>query len=417
MTTATLRARLGEASEDRVTVVVEGADGSGTLEYSSPDPVWTAAPPNLDFAAIALVQRAAAQGCDLRLEGQVTKEQLERLDEYQLIWSVWRPDLFRPIRIEAEEEVDPVSRPRHGAVMGFSGGVDAGFALAAHKSGIMGRLNREVDLGVLVVGFDLKHGDDSALERARNSARRQLDAYGVDLAVVRTNWQQEFCSAWFMSFNAGISAILHTFSTNHSAAIHANDHSYRLELRMPPYGSNMAINHLLGNPSFPVISTGGTHRRIERVAFLGDHPALLEGLRVCYQPDAGGANCGHCEKCVRTQLELRAVGQPTDQAFPSPLTVDDVRNATINNPTVLMHFEDILERLDPDDELPPVVEDWVADQRLARTPRVRELTGRVQELERQLREARQALDELKSSRSWKVTRPLRAVSGAASTRR
>jgi hypothetical protein len=296
--------------------------------------------------------------------------------------------------------------------MGFSGGVDAGFALAAHTSGSLGRMSREVELGVLVVGWDLKHGDQEALARARASAQRALDAYGVRLAVVSTNWQQEFCNAWFMSFNSGLTSILHTFSAGCSAAIHATDHNYRLELRMPPYGSNMAVNHLLGNPWFPVISTGGTHSRIERLRFLGDHPVLLEELRVCYQPHAGGANCGHCQKCVRTQLEMRVAGLAAEsaKAFPSPMTKADLRRAqTGGNPAVLIYFQDILDRMDVNDPFRRPVERWVHQQRLAKNTRLRELEERADGLERRLRESEAALDALRGSRSWKVTRPLRAT--------
>jgi hypothetical protein len=413
VTRPVIRARLEGATETEIAVAVEGPSGTGgTLRFSSPDPVWGALPPTHDFIAVSLVQYAASEGCDLHVEGPVSAAQLERLDELQTIWSVWRPDKFRRIELSADEEVAlPSSDGRGGAVMGFSGGVDAGFALAAHSSRSLGRMSRAVELGVLVVGWDLKHGDHEALTRARASAQRALDEYGVRLAVVSSNWRQEFCNAWFMSFNSGLTSILHTFSASCSAAIHATDHSYRLELRMPPYGSNMAVNHLLGNPWFPVISTGGTHRRIERVEFLGDHPVLLEELRVCYQADAGGSNCGHCEKCVRTQLELRAVGlgEAAAEAFPSPMTLQDLRAATINNPTVLMHFEDILKRLDPDDELRPPVARWVRKQRAAREPERREHSARVAALEAELRATRERLEALEDSRSWRVTRPLRAT--------
>jgi hypothetical protein len=411
-TAPTMTARLGVATDDRVTVDVDGPRGGGVLEFTSPDAVWSAPPPNLDFAAIGLVHLAAATGCDLVLEGPASRAQLDRLDEYVMIWSIWRPDVFRRIRVVAEEEVDTTVPPdRRGAAMGFSGGVDASFALAAHTDGALGRLSRRIDLGVLVVGWDLRHGDEAALRRARASAARALDAYGVELAVVATNWQQDFCDAWFMSFNSGLMSILHTFSASHSAAIHATDHDYRDELRMPPYGSKIAINHLLGNESFPVISTGGTHGRMERLEFLREHPVLLEDLRVCYQADAGGTNCGHCEKCLRTQLAMRAVGLPTEPSFPSPCQVDDVSGATVTRASILMHYDRILGRLSPDDEMYAPVAAWLERERLARAPRIRELTERVDDLERQLAGSRAELEGLLGSRSWQITRPVRATTG------
>ena len=412
-----MRARLDAATERRIAVAVDAPDGRSVLEYTSPDPVWQAAPATLDFAAVALAQHAAAAGCDLEIEGPVTRDQLDRLDEYLMIWSVWRPDLFARIRIGAADEV--VSRAgleRRGAVMGFSGGVDAGFALAAHQSQALGRFSRPIDLGVLVVGWDLRHGDSDAIRRAAESARQTLRTYGAEQALISTNWQQEFSPAWFMSYTAGLMAVLHTFSATHSGAVHASDRGYREELLALPHGSHIAINHLLGHPGFPVWNTGGTHKRIERVAFLADHPVLLKGLRVCFKPEAGGGNCGHCEKCVRTQLEMRAVGLPTDAPFPSPLRLDDIRSMEVRRWTAMTFYEAIIARLSPEDPAYETLQRWMRKQRLSRNPEVRRLRARVRRLEEEL-VATQAVAEaagdrlasLHASTSWRVSQPLRAV--------
>jgi hypothetical protein len=415
-----VRARLIDATEHRVAVGVEGPEGSKELDLSSPDPVWQAPPPNLDFAAVALCQYAAAAGCDLVLEGQATRAQLDRLEEFLMIWSVWRPDLFRPVAVCAEEEVDPdPPAGRGGAVMGFSGGVDASFALAAHRTGALGRLSRDISLGVMVVDRSLRRGGDTALERASCSARRSLDTYGVELAVVRSNWQEDFCSAWFMGFNTGYMSLLHTFSGTHSAAIHATDRTYLEELHALPYGSHMVINHLLGHHAFPVVSTGGTHARTERIAFLADHPVLLSGLRVCYQDHADGANCGHCEKCVRTQLEMRVVGLPTTEVFPSPFTLDDIQAMDVRRWPVLSYFDAILDRLDPEDEAYDTLRRWLRGQRDKWNPETRRLRGRIRHVGRELASARSEADALReelaalrASTSWQLTRPLRTAGGA-----
>jgi hypothetical protein len=415
-----MRARLTDATEHRVSVTVDGPGGSKVLELTSPGPVWQAPPPNLDFAAVALCQYAAAAGWDLVLEGRATRAQLERLAEFLVIWSVWRPDLFRQIAIRAEEEVEPdLPADRGGAVMGFSSGVDASFALAAHQTGALGRISRDISLGVMVVDRSLRRGGEAALERASSAARRSLATYGVDLAVVRSNWQEDFCSAWFMGFNTGYMSLLHTFSATHSAAIHATDRTYLEELHALPYGSHMVINHLLGHHAFPVVSTGGTHGRTERIAFLADHPVLLSGLRVCYQDHAGGANCGHCEKCVRTQLEMRVLGLPTTEVFPSPFTLDDIQAMNVRRWPVLSYFDAILERLDPDDEAYDTLRCWLRGQRAKWNPQARRLRRRVRHLEQELVSARSEADALReelaalrASTSWQLTRPLRTAGGA-----
>ncbi len=414
-----MRARLTRASSASIEVEVSTSGDARTLWYRSPDPVWRRPPDTQDFIAVALAQTAAAAGSDLCVEGPVRSSQLQRLDELLRIWSLWRPDVYRHVELRAEEEVaddaDTVAHDRSGAVMGFSGGVDAGFALAAHSTGALGRGSRRIDLGVLVVGWDLGHDDEDGQTRAITSVRHKLGAYGADTAVVATNWQQEFCPDWFLSFNAGLLAVLHTFSATHDAAVHATDQTYRQELGMRPYGSHMMINHLLGNPTFPVLSTGGTHSRLERVEFLAAHPVLLGELRVCYQQDAAGTNCGRCEKCVRTQLEMRTAGIAGDlvaRAFPTPMTPGDLEAATVTNATVLRHFEDILQRLDAEDSSDPyraLVRRWVRRERLAEARRRGLPAARVADLEAQVAELRTQIDELRSSRSWRLTQPLRSV--------
>jgi hypothetical protein len=385
-----IRARLLSATDQRIEVGVRDPGGEErTLWFSSPAPAWQGEPPTHDFIAVALAHYAAFRGVDLHVDGPVTAAQLDQLDQFLTIWSVWRPDLFRRVSITAGEEVSgrmPAEAP-DGAAMAFSGGVDAGFALAVHADGRAGRLNRRVDLGVLAVGSDLRHGDTEALALAQDSARRVLESYGARLAVVSSNWRQEFCDKWFMSFNTGFMAMLHTFSATHGAGIHATDLSYRLELRLPPYGSHFGINHLLGNPSFPIISTGGTHSRLERVEYLSDHPRILESLRVCYQADAGGTNCGRCQKCIRTQLELRALGleDAAAPAFPTTFDVEDLRSAKAGNPTVLSHFEEIVERLDPEDPIRPEVERWLRRRRPITPAEGRRLRKRLRRRRQELR--------------------------------
>jgi hypothetical protein len=412
-----IHARLVAKSDRELQVAVRHDGAQRRLYYRSQEPLWRDEPRTHDFIAVALAQFAAAVGDDLVVDGPVTRSQLEHLDEMLQIWPVWRPRKFQRVSVRATDEVElPEPGDRAGAAMGFSGGVDASFALAAHHDQLLGRLTRRIDLGVLVVGWDLRHGDDDAVHRATRSARESLTAYGVTPAVVSTNWQQEFCPAWFLMFNAGLTAILHTLSTQYSCAVHATDVDYRQELVRGPWSSNVAVNHLLGNPWFPVISTGGTHRRLDRVRHLTQHPQLLDNLRVCYQTDAGGANCGICEKCVRTQLELRVVGVHRPAAFAAPLTLERVLATHAKRLPVLHHLEVIASATPDDDPWKPELERWVERERLeldrsAGGPltELADLRREVAALHTQLGAAQQEIDAVHRSHSWQVTRPLRAA--------
>jgi hypothetical protein len=404
---------LTTAEPDALVARVASRRWTRELWYRSPTATWTTPPPTLDFLAVALAPLASAEGEDLHVDGPVSADQLTSLEEYLQIWSVWRPDLYRPIRIGAAEEVLETPKAEGGAALGFSGGVDASFALAAHHDGLLGRLTRRIELGVLVVGWDLRHGDESGLARAVESARASLDAYGVDLGVIATNWQQELCSDWFLSFTAGLAAVLHTTSGRCSSAVVATDHNALGELGMRPYGSHLMTNRLLGTGHFPLQSTGPTHSRLERVRALTQHPVLLAQLRVCYQEGAGGSNCGRCEKCVRTQLELRACGIAADHLFSEQMRPSDLDELTVNRPTVLVYFEEALHALAPEDPLRGRLRRAIDRERLRFAREEGSPLAALAQAQADLTQVSVELDALRASKSWQVTAPLRALRAKA----
>ena len=80
-----------------------------------------------------------------------------------------------------------------------------------------------------------------------------------------------------------------------------------------------------------------------------------------------------------------------DAAFPSQFELEDLRSARANNATVVMHFEDILERLDPQDPVRPEVEKWLRGKRPITPEEGRRLRRRLQATRRELEAARAQL--------------------------
>ena len=63
---------------------------------------------------------------------------------------------------------------------------------------------------------------------------------------------------------------------------------------------------MLSTESTDFYITGLEKTRLEKVDFISKFPITYDNLNVCYY---GENNCGHCEKCVRTQFELMALGK------------------------------------------------------------------------------------------------------------
>ncbi|MCB0970140.1 MAG: hypothetical protein KDA97_01290 [Acidimicrobiales bacterium] len=299
-------------------------------------------PQQLEAVAIALVARAMSYRQDLHVAGPVSATLLANLAEFVDAWCAWRPDLFGPVAISADDEVDDLGAPRplaHRAVAAFSGGLDSTWTLAAHRRGLLGHRSRTVVGAVLVQGFDVGLGEHEAFERARASAAAITGELGVPLTAVRTNWKEVAATDWEMTFGTATAAILHLFADRAGTAIMAADNSYaRLTL---PWGSNPITSPLLTSGRMALTWSGAGRTRTDKARLVAELPAARRHLRVCWQgPDHGG-NCGRCEKCVRTKLNLLTAGVGEFEAL-APLAPGQVEALDISADHVQVYYRDLL---------------------------------------------------------------------------
>src|SRR5690606_6194506 len=108
-----------------------------------------------NFALMAMFPFALRHGLDIEIDEPVDFDVLEKLEENQDAWLRWNPQYIKPIRIYANTVMQPALPQNRTAVVAFSGGLDASYALHAHKRGLLGRRALDVTGAVLVQGFDL----------------------------------------------------------------------------------------------------------------------------------------------------------------------------------------------------------------------------------------------------------------------
>jgi hypothetical protein len=267
-------------------------------------------PPKLelyDFAVMASVFTAMRRNRPLHVLGPVSAALLRNLEEFQEAWAIWMPGLYHVVPVTAEREVEtaPVGPGRKG-VFAFSGGLDSTFALLRHARRKAGRRTVEPALAVLVQGFDLPLGNAQALQTARRSAEPVLDALGVPLSLVETNWKRDLCYHWQMEHLAGLAACLNQFHGLADVAVVGGDEGY--DYVNLPWGSNQITNGMLSGGAMSLWTEGNGFPRSERLAFVAQNSDLASRIRVCWENGDTGRNCGTCEKCIRTQLNFRAVG-------------------------------------------------------------------------------------------------------------
>jgi hypothetical protein len=284
-------------------------------------------PPNLDFALLAALHPAMAQQTDLYLEGCASYALLANLEHYIDIWTSWRPDLYRPVGLDASEvEVAAPDVPliKPPAVQAFSGGLDACATLVRQREGLAGRSTVDVRELMLCHGFDIPIENAAAFDRGHAKVRRQVEPLGLETRVVRTNWRKALSRAFNMEYVCVLSACLHLYAGRYPVGLFAIDDSYAMIKVYLPFGGNPVSNrHVCG--LFEVRGDAGALSRCDKAALVARYPSLRDNLRCCWKEIRAGRNCGRCEKCIRTQLNFIAMGLDPGASFPEGLAPRDVK--------------------------------------------------------------------------------------------
>ncbi|MCU1370767.1 MAG: hypothetical protein JWO77_1961 [Ilumatobacteraceae bacterium] len=360
-----IRARYAPES-DRERIVVDirtDHDVDRQLWWETTSGEAPPAPDRLDALALALVAKAMNFSQDLRLEGPVSWRLLANLEEYIDAWTMWRPDVFRPVAITADEVIDDrgsgAGPLADRAVAAFSGGVDGVYSAHASHHGLLGRRSLQVAAAVLVQGFDIPIGEDHGFALAAAGAAAMTEEIGVPLVTMRTNWQDVADPEWQMTFGLAITAILHLFSDRAGTALHAADTSYRSIT--VPWGSNPVTGPLLSSGRMRTVQPGAGVTRTQKVAAIGGLASVREHLRVCWQGDRSGRNCGACEKCVRTKVNFLAAGHGSAPAL-GVLEPGQIRGLTIGSVGARAVFQELADDTDHLD--PELAADigWLLDQ-------------------------------------------------------
>ena len=296
------------------------ADGSTTVSITieHPDqtrtPLWFRVPcqygslitPSCDPFVVATLLMAMSQSTDLVVHGEVSPLLLRNLTEFQAAWSSWRPNLYKPIEIRAEVEREQFNaEAEEKAIAAFSGGVDSCFTAWRHRTNRCGRLQRNLQAGLVVHGFDIPLEKQQAFDRATEKARAILANLGVELIPMATNIR-ELSLNWEDVFGTAAASCLMLLQRGYSTGLIASSFPY--QALSFPYGSNPVTDWLLSSQAFQIVHDGADFTRIEKIRELANWSEAQQNLRVCWEGTQPDKNCGRCEKCVRTILIFRIFG-------------------------------------------------------------------------------------------------------------
>lgn len=292
-----------------------------------------------DAFAIATFFLAAMERAELHVHGTVSPTLLRNLEEVSLMWSLWKPARYVPLSLVADWESEAIPSHPQDAVSCFSGGVDGAFTAYRHHQGLCGRQRRHLTAGLLVQGFDIALDQQEQFTRAALGAGKSLQSLELPLVRMRTNLR-ELGVEWVDGFGAAMAASLSILKGRFGTGLIGSDERYDF---VAPRGSTPLVDPLFSTDRFRVVHDGAGFSRTQKVQVISAWPAGVENLRVCWEGNRPGGNCGHCEKCIRTILNFRAAGAGLPSCFDRDATKGDIEGMPVRSHLQLNELVGIFE--------------------------------------------------------------------------
>jgi hypothetical protein len=201
---------------------------------------------------------------------------------------------------------------------------------------------------LFIHGFDIgKRAHKPEMERFRKALESLAPLaaeVGVRLISCRTNLRQlpSKPGFWYYRHNGpALAAVGHAAILGPAFLFIGASHDIANPV---PIGSHPAVDGLFSSQRVTVVHDGARYSRFQKVRELKDWPAALAALRVCPGHPGAELNCGVCEKCLRTRLELLAAGVEETPALGPSLTPVELWDERLIGPVAdrAITYEDLL---------------------------------------------------------------------------
>lgn len=261
-------------------------------------------------------------GVDLSLDATLSPRLLDSADRLKDIFCSWYPEYYRANFLGVVPATDTPS-PGNSVGVFFTGGMDSFYTLLKHRD--------EITHVVFVYGADVRLEDTKLCRQVSAMLSRVESELEVSVVEVESNVRDFFSSngiGWDVGHIAGLTAVGHMLASHLKRIYIPSSFTYA---ELFPWGSHPLTDPLWSSNKLEFVHDGNEASRAQKAAFLARSDLALQSLRVCFRnyPDSA-YNCGSCEKCVRTMINLRAAGVlDRCTTFPHRLDLRKVKHMAI----------------------------------------------------------------------------------------
>lgn len=270
----------------------------------------------------------------ISVEGDICPCLRDGLISATAILRAWHGPPRAPIAIEPTGTFRP-AEPRQPARTGafYSGGVDSTALLRINHLELPPGHPLFIHECLFVYGFDIgvRRDEHGVYDRALARLSHVAGAAGAKLLAVETNIRQldSDVGFWCWEYHGmAMAAIAESFARRFTTVMLAASGTAARAV-VDRWGSHPLIDACYGSAAVDFRHEGICYSRVDKLHVLAQWPVALDNLRVCtknFMPGdelgyadlpLGEYNCGRCEKCIRTMLDLLLIGKlAASDAFP-----------------------------------------------------------------------------------------------------
>jgi hypothetical protein len=260
-------------------------------------------------------------GLALHVTGAVSPRLLNGARTIQAIFSTWSRH-YRRVPITAELRATSGAADRAVACF-FSGGVDSFHTLLTNREPITHL--------IFVHGFDLPLASTRLRAQAVDTARTVADELGLELVEAETDIHDltDEHVHWGLMHGPALASAGLLLQEHFARILIPATHTYADLL---PWGSHPLVDPLWSTERTEFVHCGAEATRIEKCRVVGQSDVAMARLRVCSMWPTDLYNCGECEKCLRTMINLKVAGAlDRCQTLPHRIDPDAVATTTLRD--------------------------------------------------------------------------------------
>lgn len=281
---------------------------------------------------------AMRQGADLQIDGPMSPQLIRSSDLLMDIFCSWRPD-FRRASLSGWSHAQAKATSDKGVGTFFTGGMDSFYTLLKHRD--------EITHVIFVHGVDVGLRDLRLRQQVSDMLKRVGQEFGVDVIEIESNirgFLEHYEIDWELGHGAAFACIGHLLAPNFNQIYIPSSYSYA---DLFPWGSHPLTDPLWGSESLEFIHDGNEATRAKKAVLLAKSDIALQSLRVCFHNLDSAYNCGQCEKCIRTMINLQAAGALSRcTTFPNQLDLKQIKRLSITGDTKRAFLKENIQALE-----------------------------------------------------------------------